>query len=65
MKSLARSFVWWPEMDKVVKQCNTCQCTGHLPASASSLTAVGMAKYPWVRLHADYAGPYFWKCFLF
>jgi len=35
MKSLARSFVWWPGMDKAiaekVKSCNRSQQMQHLP----------------------------------
>ena len=38
MKSLARSFVWWPGLDKAleakVKDCNHCQRSQHLPAMA-------------------------------
>ena len=38
MKSLARSFVWWPNLDhnieQVVKDCNVCQQHAHLPAKA-------------------------------
>ena len=60
MKSLARSFVWWPKMDseieECVKQCVNCQQNQHNPAKAP-LHPWDYPKRPWVRLHADYAGP--------
>ena len=38
MKALGRSFVWWPRIDKdleeLVKNCNNCQSTRHLPPVA-------------------------------
>ena len=38
IKSLARSFVWWPGLDKqienCVQQCCTCQESRHVPAKA-------------------------------
>ena len=67
MKSIARSFVWWPGMDKeleeAVKQCNTCQCTRHLPTPVP-LQPWEWPHRPWIRLHADYAGPFMGKMFL-
>lgn len=58
MKSLARSYVWWPNLDEqiesVVKSCNVCQ-----------MTRKAMPKVPlhpwtwstrkWQRVHADFA----------
>ena len=36
MKALARSYVWWPELDKEVeecpKACSACQTNKHAPA---------------------------------
>ena len=38
MKALARSFVWWPQIDtdleELVKSCEDCQSTQHLPPVA-------------------------------
>ena len=38
MKALARSFVWWPQIDndleELVKNCDDCQSTRHLPPVA-------------------------------
>ena len=67
MKSLARSFVWWPQMDDDiadrVKSCNQCQLTRHAPQPAP-LHPWEWPDLPWVRLHIDYAGPYLGKWFL-
>jgi transposase InsO family protein len=67
MKSLARSFVWWPRMDQeleeTVKQCDVCQRSRHHPPVAS-LQPWEWPQRPWVRLHADYAGPFLGKMFL-
>ena len=67
MKSLARSFVWWPGMDQeiedAVKQCDQCQRTGHLPAVAP-LQPWEWPQRPWIRLHLDYAGPFLGRMFL-
>ena len=67
MKSLARSFVWWPQMDDDiadrVKSCNQCQLTRHAPQPAP-LHPWEWPDHPWTRLHIDYAGPYLEKWFL-
>ena len=61
MKMLARSFVWWPQIDKeledIVKTCDACQHSRHLPPVAP-LQPWEWPQKPWVRLHADYAGPF-------
>ena len=67
MKSLARSTVWWPGIDKdiekKVKSCQQCQY------NQKSLAAVPMhpwewPKRPWSRIHVDHAGPFQNKIFL-
>ena len=67
MKSLARSFVWWPGMDKdlttTVNSCDACQRTRHLPPTVP-IQPWEWPKRPWARLHADYAGPFMGKMFL-
>ena len=67
MKSLARSYVWWPQMDKrieeCVAQCRICQERRHLPPAAP-LHVWEWPQHPWVRLHADYAGPFLGHMFL-
>ena len=67
MKSLARSYIWWPKMDQeiedLVKRCNTCQETRSSPASAP-LHPWQWPSQPWSRLHLDFAGPYMGHMFL-
>ena len=60
MKSLARSYVWWPNMDLeieyLVKDCSTCQQNQRSP----SKSPVHHWEYPsnaWKRIHVDHAGP--------
>ena len=61
MKSLARSFVWWPGMDaqieKLVKSCAVCQESRPSPAPAP-LHPWEWPSEPWSRLHIDFAGPF-------
>ena len=67
MKALSRSFVWWSNIDRgienTVKSCRNCQMNKNNPIKAPI--------HPWewtnklsVRLHLDYAGPYYNKMFL-
>ena len=67
MKALARSFVWWPQLDRdienLVGNCDDCQNTRHLP-SVALLQPWEWPQKPWVRVHADYAGPLMNKYFL-
>ena len=60
MKALARSYVWWPELDKEVevcpKACSACQTNKHAPAEAP-LHPWSWATALWERIHIDYAGP--------
>lgn len=67
MKSLARSYVWWPNMDndieRLVQRCVPCQSSRSLPATAP-LQPWGWPERPWVRVHLDYAGPFLGKMFM-
>ena len=67
MKSLARSYVWWPGMDKDietrVKKCTVCQTTRKDPPAAPPHPWSPPEK-PWTRVHIDYAGPLEGKMFL-
>jgi len=61
MKSLARSYVWWPGMDSqiedVVKSCPVCQESR--PSSAPApLHPWEWPSQPWSRIHLDFAGPF-------
>jgi len=67
MKSIARSYVWWPNMDNdiesTVQQYAQCQQSRNLPPDAP----LQPWKWPeklWSRLHLDYAGPFMGKMFL-
>ena len=67
MKSLARSYFWWPGMDRniedIVKGCSPCQLNRNRP-SVAPLHPWEWPSRPWARLHIDYAGPFLNKMFL-
>ena len=67
MKSLARSYIWWPgvdtEIEQKVKSCHPCQLRRNTPPT-SPLIPWEFPQHPWERLHADFAGPYEGKMFL-
>ena len=67
MKSLTRQFLWWPKIDSdleaKVRNCSTCQKYRSEPPQAV-LHPWEWPKQPWVRLHADYAGPFLGKMYL-
>ena len=67
MKALARSFVWWPQLDRdlenVIQSCEICQTYRHLPPMAP-LQPWEWPQRPWARVHIDYAGPLFGQQFL-
>ena len=59
-KSLARSYVWWPSIDKDIENlilaCMPCQSFRNCPPKVSSHSW----EYPkgaWHRVHVDFAGP--------
>ena len=60
MKSLSRTFVWWPGIDKdiemLVSKCPECQAARPSPPVAP-LQPWSWPTRPWARLHIDYAGP--------
>ena len=67
MKSVARSYIWWPGMDHeieaMVKACVLCQSVKSAPAAAPLHPWVWPAK-PWQRIHIDFAGPFRGSMFL-
>ncbi|CAG2235627.1 unnamed protein product [Mytilus edulis] len=67
MKSLARSYIWWPGMDNdlelTVVNCYSCQENRKLPAEAP-LHPWEYPSHPWSRIHIDFAGPFMNKSFL-
>ena len=60
MKSFARSYMWWPEIDgdleKKVQQCLLCQRIRKTPPKGPVRTWEWPEK-TWTRLHVDHAGP--------
>ena len=67
MKSLARSYMWWPEMDKpleqVTKKCVQCQ-QHHREERNALLHPLEFPTKPWQRIHLDFAGPFLEKKWL-
>ena len=67
MKALARSYVWWPGMDKAIEQvskgCTGCQLTQSNPKIAPLHSWEWPAR-PWQRIHVDFAGPFLGTMFL-
>ena len=60
MKSLARSYFWWPKMNEqieaIVSSCESCKFYRTNPPKSN----VNLWKWPkqqWSRLHIDYLGP--------
>ncbi|XP_055590876.1 uncharacterized protein K02A2.6-like [Uranotaenia lowii] len=60
MKSIARSFVYWPSLDadivKFLSSCKPCAMVAKSPPLSSPQPWPKPEK-PWQRLHVDYAGP--------
>jgi hypothetical protein len=67
MKALARSFVWWPGIDKEIEElarsCSDCQEYKLIPKNLC-VHKWEQAPSPWYRIHIDYAGPFLGKMFL-
>lgn len=67
MKALAKSYVWWPGIDKDIEEwVATCQpCQEFRPAPPRAPTQEWETpKSPWSRIHIDFAGPTQGKMFL-
>ena len=60
MKSIVRSYVYWPFIDKHVEdyvaRCSRCASAAKNPPKSESLTWPP-TKSPWSRIHLDFAGP--------
>ncbi len=60
MKAIARSYVWWPNIDKDIEttasNCETCKQLAHMPNKAPVHPWL-YPSGPWQRIHIDYAGP--------
>nr|XP_018907427.1 PREDICTED: uncharacterized protein LOC109037282 isoform X3 [Bemisia tabaci] len=59
MKSLARSIVYWPNIDQDIEQlAKTCEaCLSHSKAPPKFSHPWEYPTAPWERIHIDYAGP--------
>ena len=61
MKSLARSYVWWPGIDSQIelkaRSCHSCQRVQKDPVLAP-LHPWMWPTSPWERIHVDFAGPF-------
>ncbi|XP_061717584.1 uncharacterized protein K02A2.6-like [Cydia pomonella] len=66
-KALARSYVWWPNIDADVealcRQCETCAAEAPAPAHAPP-SPWPYSTHVWSRLHVDFLGPFKGKTFL-
>lgn len=60
MKTSARSYLWWPAIDKdiehAVEACRICQESRRIPMRAA-LPNWEHASQPWHTIHLDFAGP--------
>nr|XP_061795480.1 uncharacterized protein K02A2.6-like [Nerophis lumbriciformis] len=67
MKEMARSYFWWPGLDKqieeTVKSCSSCQKIRNNPPAAP-LHPWDFPQDPWHRIHIDFAGPFENRMFL-
>ncbi|XP_043200158.1 uncharacterized protein K02A2.6-like isoform X3 [Amphibalanus amphitrite] len=58
MKSLARGFVWWPNLDdeieQLCQQCGPCRTNAQRPATSAVHPWV-YPSAPWERVHIDFA----------
>ena len=67
MKSVARSYFWYPGLDKDLEDrahgCVTCQGVKNSPPVAPLHPWVWPAT-PWQRIHVDFAGPFMNKTYL-
>ena len=61
MKALARSYLWWPGLDKCLeekaKSCLSCQEVKNNP-SVAPLHPWIWPTQPWKRVYIDFAGPF-------
>ena len=61
MKGLARSYFWWPGVDKQIKElaknCDACQRIQGKPQTAPLHLWLPCTR-PWERIHIDFAGPF-------
>ena len=61
MKSVAKSYMWWPGLDKetenLAKSCTACLAVKRAPPAAPLHPWVWPSK-PWQRVHLDFPSPF-------
>ncbi|XP_049522408.1 uncharacterized protein K02A2.6-like [Dermacentor silvarum] len=60
MKAIARSYVWWPHMDRRIEELVRCcrPCQVNRPSEPKTPTHFWTKpERPWSRIHVDFAGP--------
>ena len=61
MKAIARSYMWWPGLDRdledLAKACVECKSAKKAPPTAP-LQPWSWPSRPWQRVHLDFAGPF-------
>ena len=66
-KSIARTFVWWPGIDKsielYIKRCQNCALQQNNPKPVR-MHPWECPRYAWQRLHIDFAGPFLGHSYL-
>ncbi len=66
MKAIARSHVWWPQIDRdiedIVNSCPSCLRVKQSPSSAPLHPWTWPSK-PWQRIHVNLFGPFLNKMF--
>ena len=67
MKAVARSYMWWPGLDKSIENkagsCSQCQAVRHQPPVAPLHPWCGPEKL-WQCIHVDFVGPFQGTMFL-
>lgn len=66
MKEIARSYFWWPNLNKeienITKNCIVCLQNSKSPSKIQKPWPVPPS--PWYRIHADFLGPFYNKMYL-
>ena len=67
MKSVARSYVWWPklgqDLEQLTSSCVPCQAVKQSPPAMPLHPWIWPSR-PWQQIHVDFAGPFLGKMFL-
>ena len=59
LKALARSYLWWPGLDRELKKLAKAKCQKEQSSPAvASLHPWSWPTRPWARVHLNFAGPF-------